>query len=77
MQRNMQKYATNMQKYEKYGLKNICINMHKYAQKYAKICKKYAEICKIWTYLHINVKINKFAKYEQVSYRGRGHTAGV
>ena len=32
---------------------------------------------KIWTYLHINVKFNKYVKYEQVAYRAPDHTTAV
>ena len=47
-------------------------------QKYVKLCTKYAYICiYIWTYLPINVKFNKYVKYEQVAYRARDHTAAV
>ena len=36
--------------------------------------QKYA---KIWTYLHINVKFNKYVKYEQVTHRVPDYTAAV
>ena len=42
--------------------------------KYVQNMQIYANI---WTYLPINVKFNKYVKYEQVAYRARDHTAAV
>ena len=85
-----QKLHNNQSRFHKWKyVKYACIfkyfvYMHQcwlYAEnKYAEIFKirtKYAKYAKIWTDLHINVKFNKYVKYEQVAYRARDHTAEV